>query len=70
MWRYPDGAFGKAVFQKHAPSHTPDWIRRHGDLFAGVLTTRRRLENALRALGWRCRDEAVASAGCRGARGA
>jgi DNA primase len=25
-------------------------IRRHGDLFAGVLTTRQRLEPALRAL--------------------
>src|SRR4029077_5377664 len=26
MRRYPDGAFGKAFFQKDAPSHTPDWI--------------------------------------------
>jgi bifunctional non-homologous end joining protein LigD len=27
MRRYPDGAFGKAFFQKDAPSHMPDWIR-------------------------------------------
>jgi bifunctional non-homologous end joining protein LigD len=29
MRRYPDGAFGKAFFQKDAPSHMPDWIRTH-----------------------------------------
>jgi bifunctional non-homologous end joining protein LigD len=28
MRRYPDGALGKAFFQKDAPSHMPDWIRR------------------------------------------
>ena len=28
MRRYPDGAFGKAFFQKDAPSHTPEWIPR------------------------------------------
>src|SRR4051794_10719420 len=27
MRRYPDGANGKAFFQKDAPSHMPDWIR-------------------------------------------
>jgi bifunctional non-homologous end joining protein LigD len=26
--RYPDGAYGKAFFQKDAPSHMPDWIPR------------------------------------------
>jgi bifunctional non-homologous end joining protein LigD len=26
MRRYPDGASGKAFFQKDAPSHMPDWI--------------------------------------------
>jgi bifunctional non-homologous end joining protein LigD len=26
MRRYPDGAFGKAFFQKDAPSHMPAWI--------------------------------------------
>ena len=26
MRRYPDGAFGKAFFQKDAPSHMPSWI--------------------------------------------
>ncbi|HET8894677.1 MAG TPA: DNA ligase D [Gaiellaceae bacterium] len=26
MRRYPDGAFGKAFFQKDAPMHMPDWI--------------------------------------------
>ena len=28
MRRYPDGAAGKAFFQKDAPSHMPDWIPR------------------------------------------
>ena len=27
MRRYPDGAYGKAFFQKDAPSHMPDWIQ-------------------------------------------
>jgi bifunctional non-homologous end joining protein LigD len=26
MRRYPDGAYGKAFFQKQSPSHMPDWI--------------------------------------------
>ncbi len=26
MRRYPDGAFGKAFFQKNAPTHMPEWI--------------------------------------------
>ncbi len=29
MRRYPDGAYGKAFFQKDAPSHMPDWIPTH-----------------------------------------
>jgi bifunctional non-homologous end joining protein LigD len=29
--RYPDGAYGKAFFQKKAPAHMPDWIPRWGD---------------------------------------
>ena len=28
MRRYPDGAFGKAFFQKNAPAHMPQWIPR------------------------------------------
>jgi len=28
MRRYPDGAYGKAFFQKDAPKHMPDWISR------------------------------------------
>ena len=28
MRRYPDGAYGKAFFQKDAPAHMPDWIPR------------------------------------------
>ncbi len=28
MRRYPDGATGKAFFQKDAPSHMPEWIER------------------------------------------
>ncbi len=27
MRRYPDGAYGKAFFQKDAPKHMPSWIR-------------------------------------------
>jgi bifunctional non-homologous end joining protein LigD len=27
MKRYPDGVEGKAFFNKHAPSHRPDWVR-------------------------------------------
>lgn len=38
MRRYPDGAFGKAFFQKDAPSHMPEWIRRH----RALVTTRER----------------------------
>ena len=38
MRRYPDGAYGKAFFQKDAPSHMPEWIRRFRD---GRLDTRR-----------------------------
>ncbi|HEY8724188.1 MAG TPA: DNA ligase D [Gaiellaceae bacterium] len=29
MRRYPDGAYGKAFFQKDAPKHMPEWIPRH-----------------------------------------
>ena len=29
MRRYPDGASGKAFFQKDAPKHMPEWIPRH-----------------------------------------
>jgi bifunctional non-homologous end joining protein LigD len=29
MRRYPDGAYGKAFFQKDAPTHMPEWIPRH-----------------------------------------
>src|SRR5437764_4622403 len=29
MRRYPDGAYGKAFFQKDAPKHMPDWIPRY-----------------------------------------
>jgi bifunctional non-homologous end joining protein LigD len=36
MRRYPDGAYGKAFFQKDAPSHMPDWIRR----FRALVSTR------------------------------
>jgi bifunctional non-homologous end joining protein LigD len=25
--RYPDGVDGQSFFEKHAPSHTPDWVR-------------------------------------------
>ncbi len=32
MRRYPDGADGKAFFQKDAPKHMPEWIPRHRTL--------------------------------------
>jgi bifunctional non-homologous end joining protein LigD len=32
MRRYPDGAYGKAFFQKDAPQHMPEWIPRHRTL--------------------------------------
>jgi bifunctional non-homologous end joining protein LigD len=38
MRRYPDGAYGKAFFQKDAPKHMPDWISR----FAVEVSTRER----------------------------
>jgi bifunctional non-homologous end joining protein LigD len=36
MRRYPDGAYGKAFFQKDAPSHMPDWI----PTFHALVSTR------------------------------
>jgi bifunctional non-homologous end joining protein LigD len=36
MRRYPDGAAGKAFFQKDAPKHMPDWIK----TFRTVVSTR------------------------------
>ncbi len=30
MKRYPDGVDGKFFFEKHAPTHTPDWLRTIG----------------------------------------
>ncbi len=36
MRRYPDGAHGKAFFQKDAPSHMPEWIPR----FRALVSTR------------------------------
>ena len=38
MRRYPDGAYGKAFFQKDAPSHMPEWIPRH----RALVSTRER----------------------------
>jgi bifunctional non-homologous end joining protein LigD len=38
MRRYPDGADGKAFFQKDAPAHMPDWIPR----FRALVSTRDR----------------------------
>jgi bifunctional non-homologous end joining protein LigD len=64
MRRYPDGAYGKAFFQKDAPKHMPEWIRR----FAVEVSTRERppkrrmieapLVNDERALLW------MANMGC------
>jgi bifunctional non-homologous end joining protein LigD len=36
MRRYPDGAYGKAFFQKDAPKHMPDWI----PTFRALVSTR------------------------------
>ena len=38
MRRYPDGAYGKAFFQKDAPSHMPEWI----PTFRALVSTRDR----------------------------
>jgi bifunctional non-homologous end joining protein LigD len=38
MRRYPDGATGKAFFQKDAPSHMPDWIH----TYRALVSTRSR----------------------------
>ncbi|HUZ82052.1 MAG TPA: DNA ligase D [Gaiellaceae bacterium] len=38
MRRYPDGAYGKAFFQKDAPSHMPDWI----PTYRALVSTRER----------------------------
>jgi bifunctional non-homologous end joining protein LigD len=64
MRRYPDGAYGKAFFQKDAPKHMPEWIKR----FAVEVSTRERppkrrtieapLVNDARALLW------MANMGC------
>ena len=40
MRRYPDGAYGKAFFQKDAPAHMPDWITRHRALVTTRESTR------------------------------
>jgi bifunctional non-homologous end joining protein LigD len=36
MRRYPDGAYGKAFFQKDAPTHMPEWIA----TFRALVSTR------------------------------
>jgi bifunctional non-homologous end joining protein LigD len=38
MRRYPDGAYGKAFFQKDAPKHMPEWI----PTFHALVSTRER----------------------------
>jgi bifunctional non-homologous end joining protein LigD len=55
MRRYPDGAFGKAFFQKDAPSHMPDWIR----TFATEVTTRSK-ERAQRTVSFPVVDDELA----------
>jgi bifunctional non-homologous end joining protein LigD len=42
MRRYPDGAYGKAFFQKDAPSHMPEWIPRVPLMVSTRETPRRR----------------------------
>jgi bifunctional non-homologous end joining protein LigD len=42
MRRYPDGAYGKAFFQKDAPSHMPEWIPRVPLVVSTRETPRRR----------------------------
>ena len=55
MRRYPDGAFGKAFFQKDAPSHMPAWIR----TFATEVTTRSK-ERAQRTVSFPVVDDELA----------
>jgi bifunctional non-homologous end joining protein LigD len=40
MRRYPDGAYGKAFFQKDAPTHMPEWIPRFRTLVSSRDTSR------------------------------
>src|ERR671923_173872 len=42
MRRYPDGAYGKAFFQKDAPVHMPEWIPRVPLMVSTRETPRRR----------------------------
>ena len=44
MRRYPDGAYGKAFFQKDAPTHMPEWIP---TFHALVVDARRRAHEAV-----------------------
>jgi bifunctional non-homologous end joining protein LigD len=55
MRRYPDGAFGKAFFQKDAPSHMPAWI----STFATEVTTRSK-ERAQRTVSFPVVDDELA----------
>ena len=56
MRRYPDGAYGKAFFQKDAPSHMPEWIRA---LPHGRLDARRASEQEIELPGRRRRARAA-----------
>ena len=45
MRRYPDGAFGKAFFQKDAPKHMPEWIPRfHVEVSTRERPPKRRMD--------------------------
>ncbi len=57
MRRYPDGAAGKAFFQKDAPAHMPEWIPR----FHGQVSTRARPKKRVDRLPGRERPAAPCS---------
>jgi bifunctional non-homologous end joining protein LigD len=52
MRRYPDGAYGKAFFQKDAPKHMPDWIKTYAATVSPGKTVRFPLVDDELALLW------------------
>ena len=50
MRRYPDGAYGKAFFQKDAPKHMPEWIK----TYDATVSREGRALSRSSTTSWRC----------------